>query len=161
MRLRRTPPVPVQLRRPRPAKVLHFNELCSAPCQKARRRALFLVWYRHGWARRPSPLLQPEADFPCSLPEEKHDADLGFYKYVRYIAIPSLTHRDPTDYYSNPWELTADLFGGAQRPGGTSYYVDGAVAEALQYFVNAYDAKDFLPKPRYESFPLQYLFPQQ
>ena len=86
---------------------------------------------------------------------------LGFYKYVRYIAIPSLTHRDPTDYYSNPWELTADLFGGAQRPGGTSYYVDGAVTEALQYFVNAYDAKDFLPKPRYESFPLQYLFPQQ
>ena len=55
MRLRRTPPVPVQLRRPRSAKVLHFNELCSAPCQKARRRALFLVWYRHGWARRPSP----------------------------------------------------------------------------------------------------------
>ena len=66
----------------RPAKVLHFNELCSAPCQKARRRALFLVWYRHGWARRPSPLLQPEADFPCSLPEEKHDADLDDVKAI-------------------------------------------------------------------------------
>ena len=88
MRLRRTPPVPVQLRRPRPAKVLHFNELCSAPCQKARRRALFLVWYRHGWARRPSPLLQPEADFPCSLPEEKHDADLDDVKAIESTDPP-------------------------------------------------------------------------
>lgn len=80
---------------------------------------------------------------------------------MRYIAIPSLKHRDPTNYYSNPWELTADLFGGVERPGGASYYVDGAIGEALQYFVDAYDAKDLLPKPKHENFPLQYLFPTQ
>ena len=86
---------------------------------------------------------------------------LGFYKYVRYIAIPSLKHRDPINYYSNPWELTADLFGEVERPGGASYYVDGAIGEALQYFVDVYDAKDLLPKPKHENFPLQFLFPTQ
>ena len=30
----------------------------------------------------PIPTLQPEADFPCSLPEEKHDADLDDVKAV-------------------------------------------------------------------------------
>ena len=68
---------------------------------------------------------------------------------------------DGRHLYSNPWELTADLFGGVERPGGASYYVDGAIGEALQYFVDAYDAKDLLPKPKHENFPLQYLFPTQ
>ena len=105
---------------------------------------------------------------PESIETVKHEyghtvqeSILGFSKYVRYIAIPSLKHRDPTNYYSNPWELTADLFGGVERPGGASYYVDGAIGEALQYFVDAYDAKDLLPKPKHENFPLQYLFPTQ
>lgn len=44
------------------------------------------------------------------------------------------------------------------------YDIHGSVktiGEALQYFVDAYDAKDLLPKPKHENFPLQYLFPTQ
>lgn len=36
---------------------------------------------------------------------------IGFVKYLIAIAIPSLLH-DPVDYYSQPWEVTADLLGG-------------------------------------------------
>ena len=105
---------------------------------------------------------------PESIETVKHEyghtvqeSILGSYKYIKYIAIPSLTHRDPTNYYSNPWELTADLFGGVERSGGASYYVDGSIENALEYFVDAYYAKDFLPKPQQKTFPFQYLFPAQ
>ena len=37
--------------------------------------------------------------------------ELGLLKYIFAIASPSITH-DPSDYYSQPWEVTADLFGG-------------------------------------------------
>ena len=36
---------------------------------------------------------------------------IGFVKYLLAIAIPSLLN-DPVDYYSQPWEVTADLLGG-------------------------------------------------
>ena len=36
---------------------------------------------------------------------------IGFIKYVLAIAIPSFLN-DPADYYSQPWEVTADLLGG-------------------------------------------------
>ena len=36
---------------------------------------------------------------------------IGFAKYVLAIAIPSFMN-DPVDYYSQPWEVTADLLGG-------------------------------------------------
>lgn len=37
---------------------------------------------------------------------------LGFWKYVFAIAIPSLTHDPAADYYSQLWEVTADILGG-------------------------------------------------
>ena len=36
---------------------------------------------------------------------------IGFLKYVFAIAIPSIMNM-PADYYSQPWEVTADLLGG-------------------------------------------------
>ena len=42
---------------------------------------------------------------------------LGLIRYIKYIAIPSM-RSDPydPDYYVLPWEITADIFGGAGRP---------------------------------------------
>lgn len=36
---------------------------------------------------------------------------IGLIKYIFAIAIPSLLN-DPADYYSQPWEVTADILGG-------------------------------------------------
>ena len=42
---------------------------------------------------------------------------LGPVKYGLGIAIPSVInyHLNPTDYYSYPWERSADWFGGVTR----------------------------------------------
>ena len=54
---------------------------------------------------------------------------LGFWKYVFAIAIPSLTHDPATDYYSQLWEVTADVLGGV-----TSHrHTIGAEEAGLQY----------------------------
>ena len=41
---------------------------------------------------------------------------LGFFRYMRYIAIPSMKS-DPDDpgYFALPWEITADIYGGVDR----------------------------------------------
>ncbi|GEM_PF-6075225 len=47
---------------------------------------------------------------------------LGFWRYLRRVAFPSLTanllarlHKLPFDYYSSKWEHEADIFGGVKR----------------------------------------------
>lgn len=44
---------------------------------------------------------------------------LGFYSYVKKIAIPSIagffTLKDQSKYYLQPWERTADILGGVNR----------------------------------------------
>ena len=41
---------------------------------------------------------------------------LGFFRYIKYIAIPSMKS-DPDDpgYFALPWEITADIYGGVDR----------------------------------------------
>ena len=53
--------------------------------------------------------------------------ELGKEKYTKYVAIPSLygywSDVDYKDYYSQPWEYGADLYGGVTRDGYT-YHED-------------------------------------
>ncbi len=62
---------------------------------------------------------------------------IGDQAYITGIAIPSLITNFFTDlngsgYYSLPWELTADTFGGVEREDG--YYVFGSEKAAQEYF---------------------------
>ncbi len=75
-------------------------------------------------------------EYGHSLQEDK----LGGFAYTVGIAIPSVTYNaidkelDLPDniYFSMPWEITADMFGGVKR--GQSYYLDGAREAGLDYF---------------------------
>ena len=40
--------------------------------------------------------------------------ELGFVKYTIDIGIPSMLDLGDGDYYSKPWEITADIYGGVQ-----------------------------------------------
>ena len=60
---------------------------------------------------------------------------LGLLKYLFAIAIPSLTH-DPADYYSQPWEVTADLLGGVT----THRHSTGAEDAGVKYLSDAKNA---------------------
>ena len=53
---------------------------------------------------------------------------LGLVKYIVAIAIPSLMN-NPRDYYSQPWEVTADLFGGVT----THYHSPGSEEAGIDY----------------------------
>lgn len=53
---------------------------------------------------------------------------LGLVRYLFAIAIPSLLH-NPRDYYSQLWEVTADIFGGVT----THYHSAGAEAAGMKY----------------------------
>ena len=57
---------------------------------------------------------------------------LGPVKYIKKIAIPSLTHRDPNGYYNNPWECLADILGGVDRGQTIQTKMD-----AIRYFISA------------------------
>ncbi|MDD4275947.1 MAG: hypothetical protein PHO33_03110 [Clostridia bacterium] len=60
---------------------------------------------------------------------------LGMNKYIYYIAIPSATNKNPENYYSQPWERTADIFGGiTSRSDG---YIVNSDIEAYEYLNNA------------------------
>jgi len=59
---------------------------------------------------------------------------IGFLKFLFAIAIPSLIHQ-PADYYSQPWEVTADLFGGV-----TSHYHSPGSEKAGLAYLNAVKA---------------------
>ena len=64
--------------------------------------------------------------------------ELGLLKYIFAIAIPSLTH-DPADYYSQPWEVTADLFGGVT----THRHSPGSEEAGIKYLNDAKNANLF------------------
>ena len=53
---------------------------------------------------------------------------IGLLKYIFAIAVPSILH-DPDDYYSQPWEVTADLLGGVT----THYHAPGSEAAGWNY----------------------------
>lgn len=59
---------------------------------------------------------------------------LGWFRYLRYIARPSVkgyrASLTPLQYYSQPWEYIADVFGGAVRPA----YEKGAPVRAWEYW---------------------------
>ena len=53
---------------------------------------------------------------------------IGFIRYLFAIALPSLAN-DPEDYYSQPWEVTADMLGGVT----THHHSEGAEAAGERY----------------------------
>ena len=60
--------------------------------------------------------------------QEKYYGEL---LYLVYIAYPSLSNRNPKiDYYSQPWEYGADVFGGVH---GYPYYTSDALTNFIQY----------------------------
>ncbi len=51
---------------------------------------------------------------------------LGIMKYTFCIGIPSLFDWGTGDYYSNPWEVTADIYGEVQsRPHSEEFVAAG------------------------------------
>ncbi len=62
---------------------------------------------------------------------------LGTLKYIAGIAIPSIIGFNKgltgADYYSQPWEASADFFGGAER--GENYYNPDTRMESYVYFM--------------------------
>ena len=80
---------------------------------------------------------------PESIETVKHEyghtvqeSILGLCRYVKYIALPSMRSRDVPyeDYYSLPWEYTADLLGQVCRNGGNYAYHPNAEEEAADLF---------------------------
>ena len=60
--------------------------------------------------------------------QEKYYGEL---LYLLYIAYPSLSNRNPKiNYYSQPWEYGADVFGGVQ---GYPYYTSDASSNFIKY----------------------------
>ena len=56
---------------------------------------------------------------------------MGWVNYTVTIAIPSLcSDPDAEDYYSNPWERTADWFGGV----GCHTYLPGSLEWGISQF---------------------------
>ncbi|WMJ23167.1 hypothetical protein RBG61_00485 [Paludicola sp. MB14-C6] len=59
---------------------------------------------------------------------------LGTLKYIKKIAIPSVSSKATHDeYYSQPWERSADIFGGVQRPNYP--YAEGSAEQSLDYLI--------------------------
>lgn len=56
---------------------------------------------------------------------------LGLIKYIFAIALPSIAN-DPRDYYSQPWEVTADIFGGVT----SHYHSPGSEEAGMAYLEN-------------------------
>jgi hypothetical protein len=73
---------------------------------------------------------------------------LGAVGYTFGIAVQSVSYNKVHEkqnlpesiYYSMPWEITADLFGGVKR--GQGYYSSGAIERGLEYFLNVYTIVD-------------------
>lgn len=87
---------------------------------------------------------------PASVQVLKHEyghtvqeSILGTRKYIEYVAIPSLRSASVPyrDYYSLPWERTADAFGGAHHDGGSYIYHSNSFEAAWKYFDMAFHAK--------------------
>ena len=66
---------------------------------------------------------------------------LGPAKYLEYIAKPSMAHYkdriSPSEYCSQPWEITAEIFGGNYAIKGADYYLSGAAEAGLLYLLSA------------------------
>jgi len=61
---------------------------------------------------------------------------LGLPYYIAKIAIPSLAHRNPTDYYSQPWERGTDFLGGVtdrEYSNGKNYVYSTTGWESIGY----------------------------
>ena len=63
---------------------------------------------------------------------------IGLIKYIFAIAIPSLLN-DPDDYYSQPWEVTADILGGVT----THRHSAGSEEAGIAYLNNVIKADLF------------------
>ena len=61
--------------------------------------------------------------------------EIGLLKYIFAIAIPSITN-EPADYYSQPWEVTADLLGGVT----THHHAPGSEEAGIAYLNNVKNA---------------------
>ncbi len=64
--------------------------------------------------------------------------EIGLAKYIFAIAIPSISN-DPVDYYSQPWEVTADLLGGVT----THYHSKGSEEAGIKYLDDVKNADLF------------------
>ena len=60
---------------------------------------------------------------------------IGILKYIVAIAVPSLLNQ-PADYYSQPWEVTADLLGGVT----THYHSPNSESEGIRYLNSVINA---------------------
>ena len=79
-------------------------------------------------------LYSPDKNYPETIKHEhghfEQFLQIGLVKYIFAIAIPSILHQ-PDDYYSQPWEVTADLLGGV-----TSHYHSPGSEEAGWAYLN-------------------------
>jgi len=72
---------------------------------------------------------------------------VGTPKFLIMFAVPSVASviedkKHGADYYSQPWEYTADFFGGADR--GEYYYNYGSGEDAFDYLFKVRKSR-FLP----------------
>ena len=67
-----------------------------------------------------------------------HFSKIGPKKFLKYVAIPSLigywTDVDYYDYYSQPWEYTADMLGGVNRRDGKYPYSESIRSNWKKYY---------------------------
>ena len=73
---------------------------------------------------------------------------LGIGDYFNMIAIPSvitnlISRTRPVDYYNMPWEITADMFGGVNRPEHT----DAAKNIGVAYLASSEFVSNTFVKP--------------
>ena len=77
-------------------------------------------------------LYAPDKNYPETIKHEhghfEQFLQIGLVKYIFAIAIPSILHQ-PDDYYSQPWEVTADLLGGVT----SHYHSPGSEAAGWAY----------------------------
>jgi hypothetical protein len=85
---------------------------------------------------------------------------IGLIPYLFGIAYPSMTNDPATGYYDQPWEVTADMFGGVNRThaAGAEEAGEAYLAELENFFPNLWEkikqrASDFLDDVK-EIFPL-------
>ncbi len=75
----------------------------------------------------------------------KQFEEMGFFRYTAHVAIPSVLanllyklKKLPYDYYGSPWEMQADILGGAERKYDNTPWPDGAyggISSLLKLFL--------------------------
>ena len=81
-------------------------------------------------------------------------AQVGVIKYIKYYFIPSQQsgNLDPKDYYSTPRDVTADMFGGADRTSTPTEHNPGAEEAGMIYW-NYVKSLPFGDLPSVSSIP--------